>query len=160
MPSYNRVVLVGNLTRDPELRYTPNGTPVANLTIAVNERYTSQGEKKERTSYFDAEVWGRQAEVCGEYLSKGKCILIEGKLRQSKWTDNEGKARTKIRISVDNFQFLSPRGSAEAGDGAGAPRPRPFQDRKQPQDAPAGTQENNNNEEFGEEPYYDDDIPF
>ena len=103
----NRVFLMGNLTRDPELRYIPSGTAVANFTIAVNRVYSTQtGEKKEEVCFVRIVVWGRRAEVCGEYLSKGSPAFVEGRLRSRSWQAQDGQNRSTIEVVADNVQFL------------------------------------------------------
>ena len=103
----NRVFLMGNLTRDPELRYIPSGTAVANFTIAVNRVYSTQtGEKKEEVCFVRIVVWGRRAEVCGEYLSKGSPAFVEGRLRSRSWQAPDGQNRSTIEVVADNVQFL------------------------------------------------------
>ena len=105
--SVNRVFLMGNLTRDPELRYIPSGTAVANFTIAVNRVYSTQtGEKKEEVCFVRIVVWGRRAEVCGEYLSKGSPAFVEGRLRSRSWQAQDGQNRSTIEVVADNVQFL------------------------------------------------------
>lgn len=107
MASLNKVFIMGNLTRDPELRYVPSGTAVATFTIAVNRVYTSQaGEKKEEVSFIRVVVWGRRAEVCGEYLSKGSPVFVEGRLQSRSWESQDGQKRSTIEVIADNVQFL------------------------------------------------------
>jgi single-strand DNA-binding protein len=119
--SLNKVLLIGNLTRDPELRYVPSGTAVATFTIAVNRVYTSQaGEKKEEVAFIKIVVWGRRAEVCGEYLSKGSPVFIEGRLQSRSWEGQDGQKRSTTEVIADNVQFL--RGSGAAA-GKGSDRP-------------------------------------
>lgn len=103
----NLVIIKGNLTRDPELRYTPNGTAIATIGVAVNESWTNdQGEKQERVHFFDVDAWGKRAEVIAQYFHKGKPILVQGKLKQESWTDKEsGQKRYKIKITMDSFEF-------------------------------------------------------
>jgi len=114
--SLNKVLLIGNLTRDPELRYVPSGTAVATFTIAINRVYTSQaGEKKEEVSFIRIVVWGRRAEVCGEYLSKGSPVFIEGRLQSRSWEGQDGQKRSTTEVIADNVQFL--RGAGAAGKG-------------------------------------------
>ena len=111
--SLNKVLLIGNLTRDPELRYVPSGTAVATFTIAVNRVYTSQaGEKKEEVAFIKIVVWGRRAEVCGEYLSKGSPVFIEGRLQSRSWEGQDGQKRSTTEVIADNVQFLRGAGSA------------------------------------------------
>ncbi len=105
--SLNRVFLIGNLTRDPELRYVPSGTAVASFTVAVNRFYSSAaGEKKEETCFVRVVVWGRRAEVCGEYLSKGSPVFIEGRLRSRTWEGTDGQKRSTIEVIASSVQFL------------------------------------------------------
>jgi len=110
--SLNRVFLIGNLTRDPELRYLPSGQAVATFTIAVNRVYNSQtGEKKEDTSFIRVVVWARRAEVCNEYLKKGSPVFVEGRLQSRSWEAQDGTKRSSIEVVANNVQFLS-RGGA------------------------------------------------
>ncbi|MDP2928453.1 MAG: single-stranded DNA-binding protein [Candidatus Omnitrophota bacterium] len=112
----NKVLLIGNLTRDPELRYVPSGTAVATFTVAVNRVYTNQaGEKKEEVAFIKIVVWGRRAEVCGEYLSKGSPVFIEGRLQSRSWEGQDGQKRSTTEVIADNVQFL--RGAAASGKG-------------------------------------------
>ncbi len=107
MASINRVVLVGNLTRDPELRYLPSGTSVCNVGIAVNSRRKNQeGEWVEEASFFDVAVFGKQAENCSQYLEKGSQVAIDGRLRSSSWETSEGQKRSKVEVVADSVQFL------------------------------------------------------
>jgi len=115
MASFNRVVLIGNLTRDPEVRYLPSGAPVATFGLAVNRRYTSkEGERKEEVDFFDIETWNKTAEMCSEYLNKGRAVLIEGRLKQDRWDDESGNKRTKLKIVAQTVQFLSGRGEVQS----------------------------------------------
>jgi len=103
----NKVLLIGNLTRDPELRYIPSGSAVATFTVAVNRVYKDQaGEKKEQTSFIRVVVWGRRAEVCGEYLSKGSPVFVEGRLQSRDWQTQDGQKRNTVEVIADNIQFL------------------------------------------------------
>ena len=107
MASLNKVFLIGNLTRDPELRYVPSGSAVATFTIAVNRVYKTQtGEKKEQASFIRIVVWGRRAEVCGEYLSKGSPLFVEGRLQSRDWEAQDGQKRNTVEVVADNIQFL------------------------------------------------------
>jgi single-strand DNA-binding protein len=131
MASLNKVLLIGNLTRDPEVRYIPSGTAVAELGLAVNESFRNkEGQEVESTVFVDVVVWARQAETCAEYLSKGSPVFIEGRMQLDQWESKEGEKRSKIRVRADRVQFLgSPRRGAEFADGggegdqAGAPAP-------------------------------------
>ena len=119
MPNLNRVMLMGNLTRDPEIKYTPKGTAIANFGIAINRVFTPEGgEKREEVTFIDLEAWGRTAEVIGEYFKKGKPIFIDGRLKLDQWDDKTtGKKMSKLRVVVESFEFL---GSREGGAGGGA----------------------------------------
>lgn len=125
MASLNKVFLLGNLTRDPELRYTTGGSAVCSFGLAVNRRYTTaRGEDREEVCFVDIETWGKQAESCNSYLRKGSPALIEGRLRLDQWDDREtGQKRSRHRVSAERVQFIgAPRG--EFGGGVGAPGPQ------------------------------------
>lgn len=128
MASYNKVFLLGNLTRDPEVRYTPKGSAVADLGIAVNRQYTlDTGEKREEVTFVDVTFWGRTAEVAGEYLKKGRSVFIEGRLQLDTWDDKQsGQKRSKLKVIGEGMQMLGSRpGSSGGGDEAEeAPRGR------------------------------------
>jgi single-strand DNA-binding protein len=118
MSTLNRVFLMGNLTRDPEVRYTPSGTAVGDLGLAINENYKNKaGETVESTVFVDVEVWARQAETCAEYLYKGSPVFVEGRLKLDQWTNPQGEKRSKLRVRADRVQFLgSPKRGAEMAD--------------------------------------------
>ena len=118
MASYNKVILMGNLTRDPEVKYLPSGTAVANFGIAVSERYTDRqtGEQKENVCFVDVEAWDRQAELVNEYLSKGSPIFIEGALKFESWETEDGTKRSKLKVRLFRLQFI---GGKRDEDGAG-----------------------------------------
>jgi single-strand DNA-binding protein len=149
MASYNRVILVGNLTRDVELRYTPSGTAVTDIAIAVNERVKRNEQWTDEVHYFDITLWGRTAEVAGEYLSKGSSVLIEGRLKLDRW-EQDGQKRSKIKIVGEKMQML---GGRSGGGGGGQP-PQPHasaahaQSTEATQAAPA------------QGPPPDDEVPF
>ncbi len=142
MASLNKVFLIGNLVRPPELRYTPSGTAVADLRLAVNRNYTTQGgEKREETCFLTVIVWAKQAESCGEYLDKGSPILVEGRLQTREWEAKDGGKRSVVEVVAERVQFMG------RGKSGGTPAAVP---------AAAG-------ESFGEEPAAagsDDDVPF
>ena len=120
MVTFNRVILAGNLVRDPEIRYLPSGLSVTSFAVAVNSRYKQNNELKEEVSYFDIVVFGKMGENCAEYLSKGRPVLVEGRLRQRRW-ETEGVKKSKIEVVADNVQFLgSPRGAGGATGAEGA----------------------------------------
>lgn len=133
MASLNYVILVGNLTRDPQVRNTPGGAVVADIGMAINEKFKNKaGEMQETVTYVDVVAWGRQAEVCQQYLHKGSPVLIEGRLQLDQWESKEGEKRSKLRIRADRIQFLSgPRregNGAPNGDRPPAPTPPPSED--------------------------------
>ena len=116
----NKVILVGNLGRDPEVRYTPGGQAVANFTIATNEAWTDKsGQKQERTEWHRIVVWGKQAELCGEYLTKGRQVYVEGRLQTREWTNKEGAKQYTTEVVANQVVFLS---GGERGQGRGASR--------------------------------------
>src|SRR3954470_18379431 len=123
MASFNKVILLGNLTRDPEVRYTPKGSAVCDLGLAVNRSYTlDNGEKREEVTYVDVTLWARLAEIAGEYLKKGRPVFIEGRLQLDTWDDKQsGQKRSKLRVIGETMQLLGSRpsgggGSSDAGD--------------------------------------------
>src|SRR5512143_2396519 len=123
---YQRIVLVGNLGRDPEMRYTPNGTPVTSFSVATNRKYTaSDGQIKDETLWFRISVWGKQAETCNQYLTKGQKVLVEGSLVGDEsggpriWTGQDGKPRASFEVRAQTVRFLGRR----EGEGAAAPAP-------------------------------------
>jgi len=118
MASYNRVILLGNLTRDPELRYIPSGTPVSDIGLAVNDRRkNANGEWVDEPTFVDVTLWGRTAEVASEYLSKGSPVLIEGRLKLDTWETNDGQKRSKLRVVCDRMQMLGSRGGGPPPEG-------------------------------------------
>ena len=120
MASVNKVILIGNLGRDPEIRYLPSGQAVANFTVATNDRWTDrEGKPQERTEWHRIVVWAKQAENCANYLSKGRSVYIEGRLQTREWEDKEGQKRSTTEIVAQNVTFLgSPRAGAQGGTGA------------------------------------------
>ncbi len=154
MAGFNKVFLLGNLTRDPELRYTPNGLAVTTFTVAANRAYTTPaGEKKEDVTFMRTVVWGKRAETCGEYLNKGSAVFVEGRIQNRSWQAQDGTKRNTVEIVATNVQFL---GSAR-GAGAGNKYPKK-ESQVQPDAAmdvdvaPQKTQDNKNN--------IGDEIPF
>jgi len=123
MASFNRVVLMGNLTRDPEVRQTSSGAQVAELRLAVSETYRDRqtNQPKEVTCYVDVVVWNKLAELCQQYLTKGRAVLVEGRLTYDEWKTPQGEARNKLRVRADTVKFLGPAKRGETQDGAGAP---------------------------------------
>ncbi len=147
MASYNKVMLLGNCTRDPEVKYTPKGSAVTDLGLAINRYYTTDGgEKREETTFVDVTLWGRQAEIAGEYLKKGRPVFIEGRLQLDTWDDKQtGQKRSKLRVVGEAMQLLGSReGGGEGGGGGGGRSPsRPTKSVPAAEAEPA-----------------DDDIPF
>lgn len=120
MASFNKVILMGNLTRDPELRVTPKGTAVCQLGLAVNSTYKDkEGNTKEEVTFVDIDAFGRQAEVIAKYMSKGRPILVEGRLKLDSWETKEGDKRNKLKVVLENFQFVGARGDSGGGEYAG-----------------------------------------
>jgi single-strand DNA-binding protein len=148
MANYNKVILIGNLTRDPELRYTPKGTAVAKIGVAINRTWrTDAGETKEEVTFVDVDAFGRQAETLGQYMKKGRPIMIEGRLRLDTWEDKQtSQKRSKLGVVMESFQFLD-YGGRGSEDGT-AP---PSRGKAAPAAAP---------QEGGQEPPADDDVPF
>jgi len=114
----NKVFLMGNLTRDVELKKTPSNMSVANVGLAVNRQYRVNDENREETTFVDCEAWGRTAEVMGQYLRKGRPVFVEGRLKLDQWQDRDGNNRSKLKVVIDNFQFVDSR-SGEGGGGGG-----------------------------------------
>lgn len=157
MASLNRVYLVGNLTRDPDVRQTPSGKPVAELRLAVSETYRDRqtGQPKEVVCYVDVVVWERQAELCQQYLAKGRPVLIEGRLTYDEWKTPQGESRNKLRVRADTVKFLGSGKRGEAQDGAAAASaPRPSGSAAASAATPAGQ------EPAPAEPADADDLPF
>jgi len=120
MASYNRVILMGNLTRDPQLRYLPSGMAVCEFGLAASRRFRDKdGNQKEDVCFVDISAWGRQAETINQYMTKGKPILIEGRLKFDQWTGQDGQKRSRLTVVAENFQFIGPRGESPAGPGGG-----------------------------------------
>jgi len=145
MANLNLVILVGNLTRDPEVRYTPSGKAVSDLSLAVNRTWFDRqtNERKEEVCFVDVVVWGKQAENCAEYLKKGSPIFIEGRLQLDRWETQAGEKRSKLRVNARRVQFLGRRRDESSSAGPQPPRSPA---------APSG--------EAYEEPGIEDDIPF
>ncbi len=146
MASFNKVILLGNLTRDPELRYTPQGAAVCEFALALNSVYTNKqtGQKVEEVSYIDLVAWGKTGETIAEYMKKGRQIMVEGRLKQDRWDSQDGKKMSKVRVTVESFTFVGARPGGEGGGpapkGGGA--------------APGGAPDD------GPPPGAEEDIPF
>lgn len=153
MANFNKVILAGNLTRDPELKYTPKGTAVAAIGMAINRTWKGEdGQSKEEVTFVDVDAFGRTAEVIAQYLKKGRPILIEGRLKYDTWEDKQsGQKKSKLRVVCESFQFLDSGNRGEAGGAAAeAPRSRPAAPSK-----PAAE-----GAESDSPPHEEDDVPF
>ncbi len=167
MAGFNRVILMGNLTRDPEVRHVPSGTPVAELRLAVSEVYRNRNtnERSETTCFVDVVFWDRQAELCGEYLKKGAPVLVEGRLKLDEWKNPQGEPRSKLLVRGDRIQFLGQpkRGEYKDGDppeAAGGGRETEA-DAANREDSGANADSFGNTTADGEAPAGDDDdLPF
>ena len=152
MASFNKVILLGNLTRDPEVRYTPKGSAVADLGLAVNRQYTlDNGEKREEVTFVDVTFWGRTAEIAGEYLKKGRPVFVEGRLQLDTWDDKQsGQKRSKLKVIGETMQLLGgkPGGGGESDEGGGGDRPARSSRPAVPPKAAGGAEPD------------DDEIPF
>ena len=158
MANLNKVMLIGNLTRDPELRHTPSGKVVSEIGLAINRNWTNdQGQKQEETTFVDVSVWGKQAELIQQYVTKGNPIYIEGRLQLDTWDDKStGQKRSKLRVLCENFQFL-PSGKPNSGGGGGySDRPQPSSAAPQQRSGPPQGASAAPAQDFQE----DDDIPF
>ncbi len=153
MASFNKVILMGNLTRDPEHRVTPSGLSICKLGMAVNRKYTKQdGTKAEDTTFVDIDAFDKQAEIISKYFKRGDPILIEGRLRLDTWESNTGEKRSKLKVVLDRFEFISRSREAEGGQGGGTSRG--YEDTAPPaRQAPA-------NQGQGQDDGLDDDVPF
>jgi len=152
MANFNKVMLMGNLTRDPEVRYTPKGTAVAEIGLAVNRIYSGENnEKREETTFVDVTLWGRTAEVAGEYLKKGRPVFIEGRLQLDLWEDKQsGQKRSKLRVVAEGMQLIGSRGgsgSSEGDEAASSSRSSGSRTTPPPKNAPPAAPD-------------DDEIPF
>ena len=116
---FNKVILMGNLTRDPEMRYTPQGTTVCNFGLAVNRRYKQAEEMKEEVTFINIVVFGKMADTCGQYLNKGSSVLVEGRLQERRWETEDGQKRSKHEVVAQNVRFLSRKQAAAGGETAG-----------------------------------------
>ncbi len=154
MASFNKVILMGNLTRDPELRYTPKGTAIARIGLAVNRVWKSEtGETKEEVTFVDCDAYGKTAETVGQYMKKGSPILIEGRLRLHTWEDKNTKQKqSKLRVDVENFKFVGSANRGDSGGGASSEAPRSRPAAASPAPSPEGGE--------ADAPPEGDDVPF
>jgi len=167
MASFNKVILVGNLTRDPEVKYTTGGTALAEIGLAVNRIWFDQkaNERREETTFVDVTLWGRQAEVAGEYLAKGRPVLIEGRLQLDTWDDKEtGKKRSKLRVIGEQMQMLGSRGDSSGGEGGyqprGGNRSSGARNTPPPSSSPADSYYDSEPSHGGSSGLSDEDVPF
>ena len=151
MANFNKVILAGNLTRDPELRYTPKGTAIAKFGLAINRNWTGEdGQKREEVTFVDIDAFGKQAEVIGQYLRKGRPVLIEGRLKLDQWDDKQtGQKRSRLGVVLEAFSFLDG-GNREGGAPSAAPAARPARAAANTPPSDPGT----------DEPPQGDDVPF
>ncbi len=153
MANFNRVLLIGNLTRDPQLRFTPNQTAVCDFGLAVNRKYRgSDGQQREDTCFVDCTAWARQAEVLAKYVTKGSPLFVEGRLTYRTWDGQDGKKHSKLEVTVENFQFLGGGGNRGGGGGGGRPAARP-------QDTGESSQAGASDYDYSQD-MDDDTIPF
>jgi single-strand DNA-binding protein len=161
MASFNKVILAGNLTRDPELRYTPSGKAIAKFGLAVNRNWTTDtGEKKEEVTFVDVDAFGRQAEVISQFMKKGRSLLVEGRLKLDQWDDKQtGQKRSRLGVVLESFSFIDSNRTGEGGEGGeggepAAPRSRPAPSRpaSAPLAAPSAPEDSG--------PPSEDDVPF
>lgn len=146
MASFNKIIIVGYLGRDPELRYTPSGMQVCSFSLATTERRKDgSGEFQDQTTWFDISVWGKKAETANQYLAKGSQVYVDGRLRQEEYTDRDGNKRTKLKVDANDFQFVGRRDEGGGGSGSYSPQSGRASNTEQSQ-PPAGPT--------------DDDIPF
>lgn len=159
--SINKVILIGRVGGDPEVRYTPNGNAVANFTMATNDYYSDKtsGEKQERTEWHRLVVWGKQAEFCGQYVHKGSALYIEGRLQTRAWDDKEGNKRYTTEIIVQSIQLLGSKGDHRA-DAPGEEAAPAMQQQSYAAKPAAPKSQPAKNFDFGPPPLADDDIPF
>lgn len=125
MANYNKVQLIGNLTRDPELRYTPGGAAVCEFAIAINRKWKNKqtGQMQEEVDFFDITAWGKTGEIAAEYLKKGRPVFVEGRLKQDRWESPEGKKMSKVKVTAENIQFLGSKQDAAPAEAAAATAP-------------------------------------
>ena len=150
MASFNKVILLGNLTRDPETRVTPNGNTICKLGLAVSRTYaTKDGERREETTFVDIDAFGRQAEVITKYMRKGRPLMVEGRLRLDQWEANDGQKRSKLTVVLENFQFVGGRDESSEGSSGGG-----YENSSPPQRSTSAPTQNDSHDVL------DDDVPF
>ena len=170
MANLNKVMLIGNVTRDPVIKYTPKGSAVTDLGIAVNRIFTPEGgERREETTFVDVTLWGRQAEIAGEYCKKGRSIYVEGRLQLDSWEDKaSGQKRSRLRVVGENFQLLGPRpggSGGSGGQGGHGGSDEEYSERPARREPPAASPQGSGGFSSGrstaqQPPIEEDDIPF
>jgi len=168
MASFNKVILMGNLTRDPEVRYTTGGMAVCDIALAVSHNWTDKknNERKEETSFIDVTLWGRTAEIAGEYLAKGRQVLIEGRLSQDRWDDKEtGQKRSKLKVIAEEMKMVGGRPDGAGGGGSSAQRNSPAKTtspatRNQEQHSSSDSERTPDQTFYDDMPSGGDDVPF
>ena len=159
MASYNKVILMGNLTRDPEMRVTPNGNSICKLGLAVSRTFsTRDGERREETTFVDIDAFGKQAEVIAKYMRKGRPIMIEGRLKLDQWETNDGQKRSKLGVILENFQFIGGRDD-NASSGGGYENSSPPA-RAQADSSASGSGYSSNSSDSNDDDALDQDVPF
>lgn len=149
---FNKVILMGNLTRDPEVRSVPSGQNVANFSLAVNRTWRNQdGETQEKVSYIDCVAWGKPGEIIAQYVQKGRPLLVSGRLDQRSW-EQDGQKRSKVEVIVEDFNFVS---GGDGGQSSGGSRPQQSSSKKQ-----GDSKQDDQSADLGDEPINLDDIPF
>jgi single-strand DNA-binding protein len=160
MANLNKVMLIGNLTRDPELKYTTGGSAVCEFGLAIGRKYKTQsGEQREDTTFVDCNAWGRAGETINQYMSKGQPIFVEGRLQYDSWEAQDGSKRSKLRVTVENFQFLGG-GGGGGGGGQRAPQPQGRPQQSRPQSPPPRPAEPSVQDAPPDDDFNLDDIPF
>lgn len=157
MASFNKVILIGNLTRDPELRVTANGNSICKLGLAVNRTYmTKDGERREETTFIDIDAFGKQAEVISKYMRKGRPLMVEGRLKLDQW-EADGQKRSRLGVVLEGFQFLGGRDEADSSTGGGG-----YEQSSPPSRiVPGEIKPENSSKNFSDdEDTLDDDVPF
>lgn len=176
MAYFNKVILMGNLTKDPRLASIMSGSTVCEFSIAINRRYTVNGQEKEEVCFVDIVVWGKQADSCGKYLHKGSTVFVEGRLKTDSWEDKEGNKRSKLRVTADRVQFIGPRSSSGENNYNRAVEPNNEEESSSSRDSSSESFNSRNSSHdqvknaqpmpvppqdvFVEEAEHEDDIPF
>ena len=157
MANFNKVILAGNLTRDPQLSYTPSQTAICEFGMAINRKRKGQdGQQREETCFVDCTAWGRTGEVINQYMGKGRPILVEGRLTYDAWEGKDGQKRSRLRVTVENFQFLDSRGGGQGGQDSGYAQQRRPAPQVPPDDYSAGPQPSYDDTPEPPQPSYDD----